>query len=66
MRLVQSDDKGIQICSSGWRVRRDLGRKELGQGGTWDEEGAAWDIDSQGGGANGFCVYARKGETARI
>jgi len=54
------------MCSSGWRVRRDLGREELGQEGTWVQEGAARDIDSEGGGANGFSVYGRKGETERI
>jgi len=54
------------MYSSGWRVRRDLGGEELGQGGTWVQEGAVWDIDSEGGGANGFCVYGRKGETERI
>jgi len=40
-----------------------FGREELGQGGTLVQEGAARDIDSEGGGANGFCVYGRKGET---
>jgi len=54
------------MCSSGWPVRRDLGGEELGQGGTWVQEGAARDIDLEGGGANGFCVYGRKGETERI
>jgi len=54
------------MCSIGWRVRRELGWEELGQGGTWVQEGAGQDIDSEGGGANGFCVYGRKGETERI
>jgi len=54
------------MCSSGWRVWRDLGGEELGQGGTWVQEGAARDIDLEGGGANGFCVYGRKGEIERI
>jgi len=52
--------------SSGWRVRRDLGGEELGQGGTWVQEDTARDMDCEGGGANGFCVYGRKGETERI
>ena len=43
-----------------------LGREELGHGGTWVQEGAAWDIDSEGGRANSFCVNGRKGETERI
>jgi len=47
-------------------VRRDLGGGELGQGGTWVQEGAAQDIDSEGGRLNGFCVYERKGETETI
>jgi len=52
--------------SRGWRVRRDLGGEEVGQGGTWVQEGAVRDIDSEGGGANSFCVYETKGETERI
>jgi len=43
-----------------------LGREELGQGGTWVQEGAVRDIDSQSGGENGFCVYGRKGEMERL
>jgi len=43
-----------------------LGREELGQGGTWVQEGVARDIDLEGGGANGFCIYRRKGESERI
>jgi len=43
-----------------------VGGEELGQGGTGVQEGAAWDIDSEGGGVNGFCIYWRKGETERI
>ena len=43
-----------------------MGGEELGQEGTWVQEGAAWDIDSEGGGANGFCVNDRKGESDRI
>ena len=35
--------------------KKRLGREELGQGGTWIQE-AARDIDSEGSGANGFCV----------
>jgi len=54
------------MCTSGWRVRRDLGGEDLGQGGTLVQEGAVRDIDSEGGGANGFCLYGRKGETERI
>jgi len=54
------------MCSSGWRVRRDLGGEELGKGGTCVQEGAVRDIDSEGGGVNSFCVYGRKGETERI
>jgi len=54
------------MCLSGWLVRRDLGREELGQGGTWVQEGAVPDIDSEAGGANAICVYGRKGETERI
>jgi len=54
------------MCYSGWRVWRDLGGEELEQGGTWVQEGAAWDIDLDGDRANGFCVYGRKGETERI
>jgi len=54
------------MSSSGWRVWRDLGVEELRQGGTWVQEGAARDIDSEGGGANRFCVYGRKVETERI
>jgi len=43
------------------------GKERLGRGGTCVQEGAARDIDSEGrGGANGFCVYGRKAETARI
>jgi len=40
--------------------------EELGQGGTWVQESAAGKLDSEGGGANGFCVYGRKGATERI
>jgi len=54
------------MCSSGWRVWRDWGGEELGQGGTWVQEGAARDIDSVGGGANGFFVHERKGEAETI
>jgi len=54
------------MCASGWRVRRDLGGKEIGQAGTWDQESAAHDIDSEGGSANGFCAYGRQGEIERI
>jgi len=54
------------MCSSGRRVRRDLGGEEVEQGGTEVQEGAARDIDSEGGGANGVCVDGRKGETERI
>jgi len=54
------------MCSSGWRVQGALGGEELGQGGTWVQEGAARDIDTVGGGANGFSVYGSKGETERI
>jgi len=54
------------MCLSRWGIRRDLGGEELGQGGTWVQEGAARGIDSEGGGVNGFCVYRRKGETERI
>ena len=53
------------MCSSGWQVWRDLGGEELRQGGTGVQEGTARDIDSEGGGANGFCVYGRKGETEK-
>jgi len=42
------------------------GKERLGWGGTWVQESAAWDIDSEGGGANVFCVYGRKGETEGI
>ena len=38
------------------------GKERLGRGGTWVQEGAAQDIDSEGGGANGFCVYGEKGK----
>jgi len=51
---------------SGWWVRRDLGGQELGQGGTWVQEHAAQDIDSNSGRANGFCVDEREGGTERI
>jgi len=54
------------MCSSGCRVRRDLSGEELGQGGTCVQEGAARDLDSEGGGPNGFCGYGRKGETEKI
>jgi len=54
------------MSSCGWRVRRDLGGEEIGQGGTWVQERAARDIDSEGGEANGFCVYRRKEATERI
>jgi len=54
------------MSSSGWRVRRDLGGEELEQGGSWVQERAARDIDSEGGGANGFRVYRRKEATERI
>jgi len=40
--------------------------EELLQRGTSVQEGAEWDIDSEAGRANGFCVYGRKGETERI
>jgi len=43
-----------------------LGREELGQGGTWVQEGAARQIWAEGSGANGFCVHGRKAETERI
>jgi len=66
VRLVESHDKGIQRCASGWRVTRDVGGEELAQGGTWVQVGAARDIDYERGGANRFCVYRRKGETERI
>jgi len=42
------------------------GKERLGLGGTWVQEGAAQDIDSEGGGAHGFCIHGRKGETERI
>ena len=42
------------------------GKERFGRGGTRVQEGAASDIHSEGGGANGFCVYVRKGETERI
>jgi len=42
------------------------GKERLGRGGTWVQEGAARNIDSEGGGANGFSVNGRKRETARI
>jgi len=42
------------------------GKERLGRRGTWVQEGAVRDIDSEGGGANGFCVDGRKGETERI
>jgi len=44
-----------------------VGKERLGPRATWVQEGAARDIDSEGGGgAHGFCVYWRKGETERI
>jgi len=54
------------MCSSGWRVWRDFGGEELGQGGTWVQEGAAGDIDLEDGRANGFCVYGTKAERESI
>jgi len=42
------------------------GQERVGRGGTWVQEGTARDIYSEGGGANGFCVCGRKGETERI
>jgi len=42
------------------------GKERLGRGGTWVQEGAARAIKSEGGGASGFCVNGRKGETERI
>jgi len=42
------------------------GKERLGRGGTWVQEGAGRDIDSEGGGANDFSVYGGKGETERI
>jgi len=42
------------------------GKESLGRGGTWVQEGAARDIDAEGGRANVFSVYGRKGETERI
>jgi len=42
------------------------GKERLWWGGTSVQEGAARDIDSEGGGANGFSVYGRKGEIERI
>jgi len=42
------------------------GNERLGRGGTCVQEGAARDIDSDGGRANGFCVYGRKVETEGI
>jgi len=42
------------------------GKERLGRGGTWVQEGAARDIDSEGGGANGCCDHGGKGETERI
>ena len=39
-----------------------LRREELRQGGTCVQEGAARDIDLEGGEANGFCGYGRKGD----
>jgi len=54
------------MWSSGWRVRRDLGGKELMRGGTWVQQGAGQEINSEGGGANSFCVYGRKGKIERI
>ena len=46
-------------------VGRNSGKKELLQGGTWVQEGAGWDVDLEGGGVNGFCVYGRQEETER-
>jgi len=54
------------MSPSGWRVTKDFGGEELGQGGTWVQEQAARDIDSDSGGAIGFCVYGRKERTERI
>ena len=42
------------------------GKERLEWGVAWVQEGAAQDIDSEGGGANGFAVHGRKGETERI
>ena len=42
------------------------GKERLGRGGTWVQEGAAGEIDSEGSGANGFCIYGGKGEPERI
>jgi len=42
------------------------GKERLERRVTWIQEGAARDIDSESGGAHGFCVYWRKGETERI
>jgi len=47
------------------------GMEKLGWGGTrarrnLGSRGRRRDIDLEGGGANGFCVYGRKGETERI
>jgi len=55
-----------ELGQGGTWARRNLGKEELGQGGTWVQEGVAWDINSEGGWANGFCVYGRKGEIERI
>jgi len=43
-----------------------VGKERLGRGGNWVQEGTAQDIDSEGGRANGFCIYWRKWETERI
>jgi len=43
-----------------------VGKERLGREGTWVQEGGARDIDSEGGGANGFGVHGRKGETERL
>jgi len=66
VQVVYTNDISIKMCSSGWRVSRDLGGEELGQAGTWVHERAARVIDSEGGRANGFCLHGRKGETERI
>jgi len=47
------------------------GKERLGRGGTRARRnlglrGHSAGIDSEGGGANGFWVYGRKGETERI
>jgi len=42
------------------------GKERLGRRETWVHKAAVRDIDSEGGGANGFCVYGRNGETERL